>query len=228
MILTNTGVASRDIYSELGNGTGWATYKVSKDRVKFDVVGAVFHHDPVGRKLTLNSNEVCLHEEVLLYNANSDDLVFPSTGRYYIFVDYKDIQSNIVPVDVDPPTEESDINGLQTIRSPDVLRQIYSHGIKDRAAMAKLKELADQPSAYSRYAAYLLAPFVNDTNAVALLQRTDVENFQLRSRALLKMARIYVKTGQTEKARAIRDRLLLEFPHSAAADELRRYALIRP
>lgn len=90
-------------------------------------------------------------------------------------------------------------------------------------AVKILSECSEDSSTYSPYAAFTLASGDgNKTNALALLAKADIGGFPLRSRALLKAARLYEELGNTQKARELYERILREFPASPAAAEVRR------
>jgi hypothetical protein len=221
--LKNTGSVQQEVFSELTKGTGIMNYEVSEDGLKFRGIGAFYYHDPTGRSVTLDPGASLYHDEILLYDANAKALVFPHAGFYYVRITYPRAEPVTIGVTVKEPTTPEDVHDSQIMQLPEVLYLVTPHLAKVDKGVDQLKACAARTSSYSLYAGYFLAKKqIDESNrsdleeqqsqAMALLQRADIEDFPLRHEAVYLKAMAYIRLGQQARAQEQLARIRSDFP----------------
>ena len=221
--LTNASPTNLSVSAALHNGMSWAAYMVSKEGHEFKSIEPLVVSDPPGFMAVMRPGETFRHDQMLVCNGRTDRLVFPTEGDYYIRVDYRSRKSNVLKIQVKTPESTAELKWTERLSSRDVLVKLTMPSWPREAAAKILRDCATETSTYAPYAAFALASGEkNKTNALVLFQKADIAGFPLRSQAILGQARIYEELGDAERARLLYERILKEFPSTAAAAEVRR------
>lgn len=221
--ITNTSTSPQSTATQFRNGIGVASYHVSKDGRSYETVGALSYRDPVPQRLSLAPGEAFYHEEVLLFDSRTSTLVFPELGRYFVYTEVSGRKSNVLRIQVVEPESSTDKKWAELLRPRDILIAMTDFTAKPRDAAKLLTECSETTSTFSPYAAFFLATCeTNKVNALALFAKCDIAGFPLRSQSLLRQAGINEQLGDTQRARDLYERILREFPNTAAAAEARK------
>jgi hypothetical protein len=212
--LTNTSQSAEEVLPQLQKEVGLIHYFISNDNREYRRVTPYLYRDPSKGPVSLAPNESLYHEETLIYNPIQKDLLFPSAGRYYVRAEWhqtRPVQSNVLEIEIVPPSTALDQKVLEIIRSPQVMVQMAGFA-NNEDVWNKLAWIAQQDSRYSPYAAFFLASSrEKPAEALQLLAKADVQDFPLRSQVVYKKARTYLAMGENEKAREQLNRLRSEF-----------------
>jgi tetratricopeptide (TPR) repeat protein len=151
--------------------------------------------------------------------------VFSEPGQYFVRLALlTGYHSNTIKIYVNEPKDKVDKDGLELMKQVTVLKaaSLWS-GQNPTDGSEKLRRLSDGDSTYARYAAYFLARKTkDDAEALALLDKADSKGFTLQSDVVYRKGERLLKLNENQKAVDQFERIMRDFPNSAAATKLSR------
>lgn len=224
---TNNSGTNQIIDTFFGNGSSRTSYWVSRDGERFYSINAILSVDPGGQTTCLAPSESCYHDEILSYDSHADSPLLSTLGDYFLRVDYRGQKSNVIKIHVREAEAATDKKWVNAMKSRDVAIALMVPTWKTDEASKTLNDCVKEVSVYSHYAAFSLAAIEpNKTNALMLLDKSDVAGFPLRHKVVLEKGRINLELGEKAKANELFQRIANDFPNSAAASEVKRKNLL--
>ena len=222
--ISNNAATPVTVYTKLQNGVG-ATYEISRDNVAFTRIHPGFYRDPAGSTQLLAPGDIFVHDEVLLLNWRNTEPLF-QIGTNYVRVNCYGKLSQSAQIVVTGPSNQDDEAASKIMTRPEIMKAVALRNLDN--VRASFEVIAMGKSAYSPYAAFFLALVeTNKLNAIVLLDKADVTGFPLQSRAVLEKGRINLALGNKQKAHEQFERVVNEFPNSAAFFEVKQRKLLK-
>ena len=240
--LLNHGPSAEEVIPSLTPSAQYARILVASDGTTFVSFNDSFARDPAVAMRTMRPGDAIVHEELLAFDWRNARAAFPDPGAYLVRAEYrfggKAVESNVLRVTVTEP-RGSDVSMADLVADPSVLEAMSSMR-SARGVEQKIVRLARSDSTYAPFAALLLATDAATSEAFRSLPvdgragvsevehslfgwlgLADQEGFVLRSRVVGLRAAVLRRLGDDAAATGEGERLLREFPDSAAAREWR-------
>lgn len=229
--LTNSGAYTETLCPQLDAKSQSAMYYVSRDGEKFLYASVEEVTEPASRPIPVAPGESIYHHEMLLYDASTKGLLFPTPGRYYIYIEWyynsptessKVVSNTIEIAVVDPQGKDRGI--AEVLKSRDVILQML-FVLHKPESVRKFERIARSNTVYAPYAALRLAERefstldarrrIHKRRAIEWLNVADRDGFPLRARVVSLMAKCEFKLGKPKEAETLLERIKQEYPQSA-------------